>query len=108
MRDALKALGNPDTADAEGKSGIIHGAINGKRNVISFLLEEKADLNHTDKSGKSALHYAAERDDYPMVLFLLMNQANPNAADKEGSVAASGNSKLRMFIDDVETAHLDW
>lgn len=101
IRDSLKALGNPDAADAEGKTGIIHGVINGRRGVVSLLLEESADINLQDKLGKSALHYAADAEDQQMIVFLLMNRADSNAADKEGLVPGSGNGKIRMFIDDV-------
>lgn len=99
----MKALGNPDSADAEGKTGIIHGVVNGKRGVISLLLEESADINAADKIGRTPLHYASEREDLGMILFLLMSKADPNYADKEGVVPGSGNGRVRMFIDDVDS-----
>ena len=79
----------------------MHAVANGRRNVISLLLDESADLNNADKQGKTALHYAAEKEDLHMILYLLMNKAEPNMADKEGLVPGSGNGKVRMAIDDV-------
>lgn len=106
IRDSLKALGNPDSADAEGKTGIIHGVIAGKRGVVTLMIEEQADINTADKLGKTPLHYAAEQENLGMILFLLMNRADSNAADKEGLVPGAGNGKIRMFIDDVAFDHL--
>ena len=103
IRDSLKALGNPDAADAEGRTGIIHGVMNGKRGVVTLLLEESADINTADKLGKTPLHYAADKEDLQMLLFLMMNRADSGAADKEGLVPGSGNGKVRMLIDDVES-----
>lgn len=98
-------LQNADSVDAEGKTGMMHAVVNGKRNVISLLLEESADINTADKQGRTALHYAADKEDLPMILYLLMNKAEPNMADKEGLVPGAGNGKIRMVIDDVQSRY---
>lgn len=92
---------NIDVVDSDGKSGLILSAINKKRKIMGYLVEQQCDVNLRDKEGKTALHYAADNDDRETMLFLLMNLADVSITDAQGKTAGSENPKVRMYLDDV-------
>lgn len=58
---ALIAAGaNPNVADAEGTTALMHAAMNGRDQVFDALLDAGADYYVVDRTGRSALRYALE------------------------------------------------
>jgi len=67
-----------------GASALILGAETGEMELVNFLLEAKADLNHSDKQGASALHWAAEGGNLEMCETLLLAKASAGEMDSKG------------------------
>jgi len=49
-----------DAVDRNGETALIKAARVGNREIVSRLIEAKADLDHQDYTGKSALGYAQD------------------------------------------------
>jgi ankyrin repeat protein len=59
-------------------------AFNDRKDVVEFLLANKADVNAKAKNGSTPLHLAAGKGNKEIVELLLANNADVNAVDNEG------------------------
>ncbi|XP_041358942.1 poly [ADP-ribose] polymerase tankyrase-like [Gigantopelta aegis] len=67
--------------DRLGRSSVIHAAMNGSSNVLSYLLNIGADPHRGDNSTNTPLHYASAYGWYFCVKLLLEAGANANVAN---------------------------
>lgn len=72
-------------SDKFGRTALMNAAIDGKRNDVSWLLEEGADPDIVDKEGWSAIHYAAQRNDVQTIRLLLNAGANVHIMNENGN-----------------------
>lgn len=71
------------------------------RHIARLLIENGADVNHSDSNGWTALHHACDSGKTKFVELLLKNGANPNAVTKVTFVEpfdAPGETPLHMAI----------
>lgn len=61
-------------------------AMQGDKDAVRSLIEQKADVNGAQGDGSTALHWAAYKDDIAMAQMLLKAGANVNAATRIGPV----------------------
>jgi ankyrin repeat protein len=76
--------------DSEGQTAL-HSSMNGGREnavkVMEILLQNGADVNHTDHKGRTALHRAVEKDAVAVVRMLLESGADITLRDNDGQTA---------------------
>jgi len=87
IRELIKK--SPDLVSSKDEDGFtpLHlAAVNGYRDLVEFLLTNKADVNSRDNAGSTPLHQAAagEGDHSDLVELLLAQRADIDAADKHG------------------------
>jgi ankyrin repeat protein len=80
-----------------GYTPLLCAAENGHKDVVEFLLTNKADINSTSANGWTALHAAAYHGHKDVVEVLLSHKAKINAKDLDGytplHLAAGGRHK---------------
>eukprot|EP00435_Cladocopium_sp_Y103_P053988 s1480_g17.t1 len=102
-RTLLSASPSDLTArDAAGRSVLTLAALNGRREVLQFLLEQRADIEATDRGGLTALLWASKEGKADEVRDLLDAKANLNAADEDGMTAL----KLAAIFNRLEVSRL--
>jgi ankyrin repeat protein len=69
---------------SQGNNGMHHAAMNGKIEVMRFLLSNSINLETVNEEGKTPLHYACEKGDKESILFLVINKVNPEVKSKSG------------------------
>ena len=74
-----------DVLDGEYRTPLIHAAVAGKVELLSWLIEHGADINHQDRTGLSALHYAVQEKHIEVVRVLLTNSAAIDSKDTHGN-----------------------
>ncbi len=74
-----KGKANVDESSQKGCTALLYSARGGYDQIITLLLEHKADKQHQDASGSTALHHASEKN-FPAVVDMLMK------AGADGSV----------------------
>lgn len=78
---------NPDVLIQTNESGftpLILAVYRGNREVVEFLIAEKAGIDFLSPMG-TALSAACFKGDLSLVTLLLENEANPNIADQNGT-----------------------
>ena len=70
--------------DAEGNTPLHHACLNGHRDIVSLLLENKADPAAVNNKSETPLHAAAKNGNKEILERLLDCGSDINAADKEG------------------------
>lgn len=86
--EAVKAFlkeSHIDLPDNYGRTVLLNAALYGKLELVKWVVENGAYINHTDKNGYTALHFSAQEAHTDVVKFLLKNEANPNIQDKNGN-----------------------
>ncbi|GGF06738.1 ankyrin repeat domain-containing protein [Hymenobacter cavernae] len=86
-----------DATDAYGRTALINAVIENKEDLIRWLLENGANINHQDRGRYSVLHFTAQERFVDLTRLLLEVGANPNLQDKHGNTAlwtAIMNEKL--------------
>lgn len=94
----------PEVADPNGQNGLMLAALNGRREVVLYLLEEGVDINLKDKEGRNALHIVcnSENPNKQMILLLMMNKIEHNDVDKQNKLPGGDRSDLLQFMNEVE------
>ena len=91
-------LGDTVTAN---DARVANAAMQGDRNLVQSLIQQKADVNAAQGDGTTALHWAAFKDDLPMVQMLLKAGANVKAVTRDGGITplfmACGNGDAAMI-----------
>jgi hypothetical protein len=70
--------------DQYGQTPLQVAAFNDRKEIVEFLLANKADVNAKAKNGSTALHLAAAKGNQDIVDVLVANKADVNATDNEG------------------------
>ena len=86
-REAIGLIenGDIDILDGESRTPLIHAAVAGKVELLSWLIENGADINHQDRNGWSALHFAVQEKHVQVVNNLLTNGAAVDLKDTYGN-----------------------
>lgn len=80
----LEAGVAPNERTSRGSFPLIDASWAGKQEVVSYLLDSKADVNAISSSQLTALSAAAKQKHGKLVELLLSRGANPNMADAAG------------------------
>jgi ankyrin repeat protein len=89
VREELEGGANPDAGDADGRTALMHAAIDGKGNIVALLLGRQARVNAQDKSGLSALHCAAQGFHAGVASLLIRAGAELDIQDQHGNTPLS-------------------
>jgi uncharacterized protein len=81
----LISKGDLDILDGDARTPLIHAAFKGKKNIVSWLLTNGANINHQDRNGWSALHFAVQEKNVEMVDHLLQHGASVHLRDAYGN-----------------------
>ncbi|XP_019486355.1 PREDICTED: acyl-CoA-binding domain-containing protein 6 [Hipposideros armiger] len=74
--------------DEEGRA-LLHWACDrGHKELVTVLLQYRADINCQDNEGQTALHYAAACEFVDIVELLLQSGADPMLRDQDGCLPA--------------------
>ncbi len=78
---------------------LMAAVVKGNREMVTILLNNKADINETDENGVTALIYAVQFRNIEAVKALLQNKADKTKIDKQGKTAFeyavfSGNEEI--------------
>jgi ankyrin repeat protein len=85
---------------------LIEAAGAGHKDVVEFLLANKADINAIDGLGMTALCHAAQDGKMEMAKFLLANKADSNVADNSGLMPLYYASQMdRLSMAELLLAH---
>jgi uncharacterized protein len=74
-----------DILDGEGRTPLLYAAFHGDSDLIRWLLERGATVNHQDRNGYSPLQCAAQNGHLEAVVLLINSGANPNLCDIHGN-----------------------
>jgi serine/threonine-protein phosphatase 6 regulatory ankyrin repeat subunit B len=75
----------------EGMTSLMAASLNGKEDMVKFLIDKGADVNAKANDGTTALMMASEEDQKEVVPMLLAKGADVNAKSKEWSVTTVGD-----------------
>ena len=81
----LQKKENPNIADADGRTALMHAAMNGNVEIVRLLLDNGAKATATDSAGSTALHWAAERGQADAVRELLAARVPVDTENKQGA-----------------------
>ncbi|XP_032173411.1 acyl-CoA-binding domain-containing protein 6 [Mustela erminea] len=72
-------------SDAHQGRALLHWACDrGHKELVTVLLQYRADINCQDNEGQTALHYAAACEFLDIVELLLQSGADPTLRDQDG------------------------
>jgi ankyrin repeat protein len=77
-----------DVEDNYKRTPLLNASFSGKANIVSWLIAQKANLNHQDVNGYTALHFCAQEGHLDCAKVLLTHSADPNIRDAHGNSAA--------------------
>ncbi|CAM3051920.1 Ankyrin repeat [Flavobacterium succinicans] len=84
VKSILKEVGI-DATDSYLRTSLIWAAFYNKIDLVIWLIENGADINHQDKNGLSALHFAAKENRTEVVKLLIEKNANIEIKDQNGN-----------------------
>lgn len=86
LRIALAQGSDPNERDSDGRTPLIHAAIDNRLEAAKLLLDSGAEVDAQDELGNSPLHYAAQ-DHHPDMALLLINEggASVDVVDIHGN-----------------------
>lgn len=74
-----------DSVDRDGRTFLMSAIVEGKEDIVNYLVNIGCNINNKDKSGLSALHFAAIYDRYNIVKVLITRGAEIDAVDNIGN-----------------------
>ncbi|HOZ68686.1 MAG TPA: ankyrin repeat domain-containing protein [Chitinophagaceae bacterium] len=74
-----------DAPDGNARTALIHAAAYNNIDLLKWLVDQGANLDHQDRNGYSALHFAGQNGLVEIARFLLEKGANPNLQDSHGN-----------------------
>lgn len=87
--DLLKKLilsgEDADERDKDGRTPLLHAAIDNRIELVEILLESGANVNVQDSLGYSPLHYAAQNYYIELTKLLISNNAQVDSKDIQGN-----------------------
>ena len=86
MTATTGTLMGADTVQHEGDLRLANAAMQGDRDEVRLLLQQKVDVNAAQGDGMTALHWAAFKDDLEMAKLLLTAGANVKAPTRIGAI----------------------
>lgn len=89
---------NPNAADADGKTPLMHAADSG---YAATLLEHGADIHAKDKEDRTALHHAALNNERYLYQALVKKGADPHAPDIYGKTPLMLAKEAKQKQDDA-------
>lgn len=90
-----------DATDGDRRTALINAVACKNRDLINYLIDNGANINHQDRIGYSALHFCAQEKLVDIADHLLAKGANPNLVDLHGNSplwTAVFNSKTEMGV----------
>lgn len=81
----LDAGFDPNTKDSDGRTALMHAAIDGKDELAELLIGRRSNLNAQDDRGFSALHFAAQNYRVKVAESLLRAGATVDIRDEFGN-----------------------
>lgn len=77
-----------DVVDNFKRTALMNAALYNQAEIITWLLEQKANLNLQDKNGYTALHFSAQEAAIESTRLLLKHGADPNIGDQHQNTPA--------------------
>jgi ankyrin repeat protein len=78
-----------DLLDGDARTPLVHAALSGNFDALSWLIQEGANINHQDRNGWSALHFAVQEKHADAIRCLLENGAAVDIKDIHGNTPLS-------------------
>lgn len=85
LKEGLARGSDPNRPDEDGRTPLIHAAIDNRIEAARILLESGANVNAQDHTGYSALHYSAQEYHPEIAALLLDNRAFVDIQDNYGN-----------------------
>jgi ankyrin repeat protein len=85
LQHALERGAKVDEPDHDGRTALIHAAIDNKLQLAKLLLNSGAEIDAQDNLGNSALHYAAQEQHLDMASLLVSEHATIDIQDAHGN-----------------------
>ncbi len=82
---ALVGSNNLEVTDGEGRTPIIYAAFKNNVDMLVWLIDQGANINHQDRNGWCALHAAAQNGHLNIIAVLIQYGAQPNLTDSYGN-----------------------
>lgn len=77
-----------NSTDDFNRTALMNAALYNKADLVSWLIDQNANLDLQDKNGYTALHFSAQEAHIDCTKLLLDNGANPNLGDHHNNTAA--------------------
>ena len=74
-----------DAPDGDARTSLIHAVAYDNTDLLEWLVDHGANLNHQDRIGYTALHFAGQNKLVKIAQYLLEKGANPNLQDIHGN-----------------------
>ncbi|KOS60272.1 ankyrin repeat domain-containing protein [Lysinibacillus agricola] len=74
-----------DSVDRAGRTFLMSAIVEGKEEIVNYLVNIGCNVNTKDKAGLTALHFAAIYDRYTIVKVLITHGAEIDAVDHIGN-----------------------
>ena len=81
----LIAKSNVDVLDGESRTPLIYASLSNNIEMLEWLVNNGANINHQDRSGLCSLHAAAQRNNLDVVEYLLKVGGDPNLCNSSGN-----------------------
>ena len=87
INDVIKLIrtSDIDITDGEAATPLMHAALYGNNDIVSWLINNGADVNLQDRNGFSALHYSIQEMQMDIVINLLDHDASIDIKDSHGN-----------------------
>ena len=81
MKDIIATHGI-EAFDGDKRTAIIWASFFGQIEILNWLIDKGADVNHQDRIGYTCLHFCGQEQNIEAARILLENGANPNLLDE--------------------------